>query len=189
MKSLPLPLPFDVHAEPLEEPFDPALLPLIAPGLIEGLQAYMKLQDHRALAFAGVAEGIGRFYHFSGTARRPTAARLAIERCVDLNKLPCLLASVDGFWTIRVPKSRPILGLFMVSNEPTMLDEDRRRIGPIYQQSDWRAMARSKAGGWYPVAGASSESAAVDQALEACAKHDSECHLYAISNFRVADGN
>ena len=189
MKSLPLPLPFDVHAEPLEEPFDPALLPLIAPGLIEGLQAYMKLQDHRALAFAGVAEGIGRFYHFSGTARRPTAARLAIERCVDLNKLPCLLASVDGFWTIRVPKSRPILGLFMVSNEPTMLDEDRRRIGPIYQQGDWRAMARSKAGGWYPVAGASSESAAVEQALEACAKHDSECHLYAISNFRVADGN
>jgi hypothetical protein len=114
---------------------------------------------------------------------------LAIEGCADAFHTPCLVASVDGLWTIRVPKSRPILGLFMLSNEPTMSDKDKQRIGPIYQRGDWRAMARSKTGGWYPVAGASSESAAVEQALEACAKHDSECHIYAISNFRVADGN
>jgi hypothetical protein len=68
-----------------------------------------------------------------------------------------------------------------------MSDEDKQRIGPIYQQNDWRAMARGKSGGWYPVAAAASESAAVEQALEHCAEHDSECHIYAISNFRVAD--
>ena len=61
------------------------------------------------------------------------------------------------------------------------------RIGPIYEQSDWRAMARGKTGGWHPVAGAPSESAAVEQALEICTEHDSECRIYAISNFRVAD--
>jgi hypothetical protein len=68
-----------------------------------------------------------------------------------------------------------------------MSDEDRQRIGPTYQQKDWRALARGKSGGWYAVAGAPSESAAVEQALQRCAEHDGECHLHAISNFLVAD--
>jgi two-component system, OmpR family, response regulator len=187
VKSLPLPLPFDVHDEPLKETFDPAILPLNAPGLMEGLKNYVKSENHRALAFAGITQGIGRFYFFFGAASRLTAARLVVERCVDISQLPCLLASVDGFWTIQVPKSRRIMGLFMLTNEAAMSDEDKQRTGRIYQQRDWRAIARGRAGGWYPVAGAPSETVAVEQALEACARHDSECHIYAISNFRVVD--
>jgi hypothetical protein len=75
----------------------------------------------------------------------------------------------------------------MLTNEAAISGEDKQRIGAVYRQNDWRAMARGKAGGWYPVAGAPSESAAIEQALERCAEHDSECHIHAISNFRVAD--
>jgi hypothetical protein len=189
IKSLPLPLPFDVHGEPLGEAFDPGALPPNIIGPMEGrlLQQYMKQPDHRALAFGGTTQGTVHPYSRINVLLRPTAVRLAIEGCVDAFLLPCLVVSVDGFWTIRVPKSRPIVGLFMLSNEAAMSDEDKQRIGPIYQQNDWRAMARGKTSGWHPVAGAPSESAAIEQALERCAEHDSECHIYAISNFRVTD--
>ena len=183
VKSLPLPLPFDIHDEPLEEAFDAAaLLPDMT-----GQIGYMNRADHRALALQGTPQGMGGFYATFGTALRPTAVRLAIEGCVDIYQSPCLLVSVDGLWTIRVPKSRRIVGLFMLTNEAAISGEDKQRIGAIYRQNDWRAMARGKAGGWYPVAGAPSESAAIEQALERCAEHDIECHIYAISNFRVAD--
>ena len=181
--SLPLPLPFDIHDEPLEEAFDAAaLLPNMT-----GQTGYMNRANHRALALQGTPQGMGGFYAAFGTALRPTAVRLAIEGCVDIYLSPCLLVSVDGLWTIRVPKSRRIVGLFMLTNEAAISGEDKQRIGAVYQQNDWRAMARGKAGGWYPVAGAPSESAAIEQALERCAEHDSECHIHAISNFRVAD--
>jgi DNA-binding response OmpR family regulator len=183
IKSLPLPLPFDVHDEPLEQAFDAAALPLN----MTGQTGYMSRPNHRALALEGTPQGIGGFFSVFGIAFRPPAARMAIEGCVDHYQSPCLLVSVDGFWTIRVPQSRRIVGMFMLTNEAAMSDEDKRRVGPIYQQDDWRAMARGKAGGWYPVAGASTESAAVEQALERCAEHDNECHIYAISNFRVAE--
>ena len=85
-----------------------------------------------------------------------------------------------------MPKSRRIVGVFMLTTKRRYPDEDKQRIGPIYQQNDWRAMARGKM-----AAGIRSRarpgSAAVEQALERCAEHDSECHIYAISNFRVAD--
>jgi two-component system OmpR family response regulator len=183
IKSLPLPLPFDIHDEPLEEAFDAAALPLNMAGQI----GYMNRADHRALALQGTPQGMGGFYAAFGTVLRPTAVRLAIEGCVDTYLSPCLLVSVDGLWTIRVPKSRRIAGVFMLTNEAAISGEDKQRIGAIYRQSDWRAMARGKTGGWYPVAGAPSESAAIEQALERCAEHDSGCHVYAISNFRVAD--
>ena len=191
IKSLPLPLRFDVHGEPLEQAFDPAALPpsMIGPAEALSLQLYMKQRDHRALALEETTQGAAHPFYFFDVLLRSTAVRLVVEGCADASRSPCLVVSVDGFWTIRVPKSRRIVGLFMLTNEAAMSDEDRQRIGPIYQQGDWRAIARGRSGGWYPIAGAPSEQAAVEQALQACAAHDTECHIHAISNFRVADGN
>jgi hypothetical protein len=47
-------------------------------------------------------------------------------------------------------------------------------------------LARGQRGSFHPVADASSEAAAVEAALQACAKVDSNCRLYAIGNFHVA---
>jgi len=187
-KSLALPLPFDIHAEPLEDAFNVAELPLNIPGEADVItKNYVNTRDHRVLALRVTPQVIGRYLAFTNAMVRSSAVRLATERCADFYQSPCLIVSVDGFWTVRVPKSRRILGLFLLTTEAEMSDEDRQRIGPTYQQKDWRALARGKSGGWYAVAGAPSESAAVEQALQRCAEHDGECHLHAISNFLVAD--
>ena len=68
-----------------------------------------------------------------------------------------------------------------------MSDQDKRRIGTIYEQKEWRALVRAKSGNWYAVANAPSEASAVEAALTSCAQNDRDCRLYAIGNFRVAD--
>lgn len=187
-KSLALPLPFDIHAEPLEDAFNVAELPLNIPGQADVItKAYGNKNDHRVLALLVTPQVIGRYLTITGAQLLSSAVRRATEQCADVFYSPCLIVSVDGFWTVRVPKSRRILGLFLLTSEAEMSDEDRQRIGPTYQQKDWRALARGKSGGWYAVGGAPSESAAVEQALHRCAERDSECHLHAISNFLVAD--
>jgi DNA-binding winged helix-turn-helix (wHTH) protein len=187
-KSLALPLPFDIHAEPLEDAFNVAELPLNIPGSADIItKNYVNKKDHRVLALRVTPQVIGRYLAFSGATLLSSAVRRATEQCADFYQLPCLIVSVDGFWTVRVPKTRRILGLFLLTTEAEMSDQDRQRIGPTYQQKDWRALARGKSGGWYAVGGAPSESAAVEQALHRCAERDSECHLHAISNFLVAD--
>ncbi len=187
-KSLALPLPFDIHAEPLQDAFNVAELPLNIPGQADVItKAYVNNRDHRVLALRVTPQVIGRYFTMTNATQLSSAVRLATERCADVFQSPCLIVSVDGFWTVRVPKSRRIRGLFLLTSEAEMSDEDRQRIGPTYQQKDWRALARGKSGGWYPVAGAASESAAVEQALRLCAERDDGCHLHAISNFLVAD--
>jgi len=188
IKSLQLPLPADIHGEPLDESFSAAELPLMKPGQPDTIaQNYMKNPDHRAFALLPAPNGIGRFYNTFNSPVRNTAVRLAVEGCADLNQAPCLVVSVDGFWTIRVPKSHHIVGLFMLTNETGLAEDDRQRIGAVYGQDDWRAIARGKTGRLYPVAGAPSEAAAVERALNACAEHDGECRIYAISNFLIED--
>jgi hypothetical protein len=74
-----------------------------------------------------------------------------------------------------------------VTSEEGMTAQDRQRIGEIYGRKEWRVLARGKSGRWYAVANAPSESNAVDAVLESCARTDTECKLYAIGNFRVAE--
>src|SRR6202043_1687561 len=164
-KSLALPLPFDIHAEPLEDAFNVAELPLNIPGSADIItKNYVNKKDHRVLALRVTPQVIGRYLAFYGAPLRSSAVRFASEQCADFYRSPCLIVSVDGFWTVRVPKTRRILGLFLLTTEAEMSDQDRQRIGPTYQQKDWRALARGKSGGWYAVGGAPSESAAVEQA-------------------------
>ena len=89
--------------------------------------------------------------------------------------------------TIQIPKSRAVMRVFLPSTEDGMSDRDRQRVSEVYQGKEWRALARGKSGGWYPVADAPSEAAAVEAALSQCAKSDTECHLHAIGNFHVSE--
>jgi DNA-binding winged helix-turn-helix (wHTH) protein len=183
-KSLPLPLDVDVHSAPLDTLFVIAELPLLNTANRKLLdQQYTSEPDHKALAIQG-SSGV---FAKSSTANRAEAIRITIERCADYYQIPCLLVSVDGRLTVRIPKSRGIQDTFMLTTATEMSAHDRERIGEIYRQKDWRALAHGKSGGWYPVANASSESAAVEEALASCAGQDTDCTIYAIGNFRVAD--
>jgi DNA-binding winged helix-turn-helix (wHTH) protein len=186
--SLPLPLRFDIRTEPLDQAFTVEDLPSSWASRSEVInKAYMTNPDHRALALSMANQTAGGYFTLSGAPSREPLVRLTNERCADYFVSPCLIVSIDGFWTVRVPKTRRLLGLFMLTNEAAMSEAEKESVGQIYQQADWRALARGKSGRWYPVGAAPSEASAVERALALCAEHDADCSIYAISNFRVAD--
>ena len=187
-KSIPMPLPGDFHDESLGVPLRTVDMPLWNDSTRRTIDSvYVAKDDHRALAMAG-QNGETSFWSADLGATAEGSRRL-VEKCGHLHQVPCLLVSVDGMLTVRIPKSRRVTGLFMVTTEPQMSAADRQRIDEVYRQKEWRALARGKSGGWYPVANALSEDAAVTDALSACSRSDSDCKLYAIGNFRTADGN
>jgi len=182
-EALPLPVPSDLHVEPLDIPLVPDEIPIFSSrGRQDVAERYMKSANPRALAFtAGVA------WFQVQRASREEAVRMAVEHC-SVNLLrPCLILSVDGFLTIQIPKTRRVVRTFLPSTEAEIPELDRERIAQIYQGREWRALARGKKGTWHPVAAAASEAAAIDAAINACSQADGECRLYAIGNFRVAD--
>jgi len=181
----PAPLPADLHPEPL----DIALLPTDS-GIVKGMptaagiEAFLKAKNHKALAVneAGFPSG------FSSNADRADPAeaiRLAVERCADYAKSPCVLVSVDGFLTVRIPRSYGRVRLYTLGGETEMGEADKERIAKIYGGKDWRALAKGGSGRWYAVNAAESETAAADRVVDDCRRAETECELRAIGNFRV----
>jgi hypothetical protein len=118
-------------------------------------------------------------------ASQVEAIRLAVERCSDSSQAPCLLLSVDGFLTVRIPRAYPAQRPYVLAGETEMSEADKQRIGQIYGGKDWRALVKGGSGHWYAVKETESETAAVEQVLEICHKVEPECRLRAIGNFRV----
>jgi DNA-binding winged helix-turn-helix (wHTH) protein len=179
--ALPMAAPEDLRFEPLEAPLVPDDIPLINRERRESVaRMHLAGPDHRALALTR-----GAAWTQNARASRAEAARLALELCAEYAQRPCLLLSVDGLLTIRIPKSRQAARIFLPSTETDMGADDRERVGRIYRGAEWRALAKGK-GSWHAVAAAPSEAAAIEGALKACSQADTDCELYAIGNFRVA---
>jgi DNA-binding winged helix-turn-helix (wHTH) protein len=180
--AIPMPAPEDLRFEPLDAPLVTDEIPLVSRDRQDAIaRTHMKAANHRALA---VTKGVA--WTQAARETRAEASRLALELCAEFAQRPCVLLSVDGMLTIRIPKSRPILRIFLPSVEAEMPVDDRQRIGRVYQGPEWRALAKGN-GSWHAVAAAPSEAAAIDTALNSCSQTDSDCRLYAIGNFRVAE--
>jgi DNA-binding winged helix-turn-helix (wHTH) protein len=181
--AIPMPASEDLRFEPLDVPLATDEIPLVSRDRQDTIaRTHLKASNHRALA---VTKGVA--WTQSGRETRAEASRLALELCAEFAQRPCVLLSVDGLLTIRIPKARQILRVFLPSVETDMPVDDRTRIGRIYQGPEWRALAKGKGGSWHAVAAAPSETAAVESALKSCSQADSDCRLYAIGNFRVAE--
>lgn len=181
--TLPLPAPGDIRLIPLQEPLIVDEIPTLNSTARHEIEAgHMKGANHKALAIT--TRG---YFWVNNLPTRGEPARLAVERCTELTQRPCLLLAVDGFLTMKIPKSRPIVRIFLPSTEADISMADRERISRTYQGDEWRALARGKTGTWHPFAGASSETAAIEGALRLCSQAEDDCRLYAIGNFRVAD--
>jgi DNA-binding winged helix-turn-helix (wHTH) protein len=181
-EALPMPAPADLRFEPLDAPLVPDDIPLVNRERRDAIaRTHMNAPNHRALA---VAKGVA--WTQAARETRAEAVRLAMEACAEYLERPCVLLSVDGQLTIRIPKSRQIIRVFLPSMEADLDPSEKERIGRIYQGREWRALARGKNGTWHAIADAPSEAAAIGSALKTCAQADTECRLYAIGNFRVA---
>lgn len=176
-----LPLAADLHRDPLDVPLQPADVAVVK-GMpnATGINTFLQDKDHKALAIseAGPSSMMDR-------ADPAEAIRLAVERCSDFAKAPCLLVSVDGFLTVRIPRSHGVVRPYTLAGESEMSAADKERIGRIYAGSDWRALAKGGSGRWYAIAAAESETAAVDRVLADCRQAEPQCELRAIGNFRV----
>jgi DNA-binding response OmpR family regulator len=183
-KSLPMPLPADFHADPLATRILPDEVLAWLPSQRPVLNGYLQGRGPKALAIAASDRTLHWASAFDSEA---SVARVIVERCGDAYQTPCLLLAVNEFLTVQLPTSRRIADVFMLATEAEMSEDEKRRVAEVYAQKDWRALARGKSGGWYPVANAPTESAAVEAASALCAQHDRDCRIYAVSNFRVAD--
>ena len=181
--SPPMPLPSDLHVEPLDLPFVAAEFAPLDAETRKGTDGYVRIGEHKGLAVTSTG-------HTWSSYRKTTpaeAARVTVEKCGEAFGTACLLVSIDNKLTVEIPKSRTVTAFFMVTTELGLSDAERAQIDRVYRGKDWRALARGASGGWYPVADADSEAAAIEAALAACAQRDSGCRVYAIGNFRVAD--
>jgi DNA-binding winged helix-turn-helix (wHTH) protein len=182
-EAVPLPANTDLKLEPLQAPLVPNDIPwLNAQQKRDFSERYLTGPKYKAVALT--TRG---FYWTVNSGASSEAVRIVVERCADVNQRPCLLLAVDNHLTIQIPKSRGIARIFLPSHEADLPAPERERIARIYQGQEWRALARGRKGTWHPIAGASSEDAAIAAALKSCAQADEECQLYAIGNFRVGD--
>jgi hypothetical protein len=125
------------------------------------------------------------FSSIVGRADQAEAIRLAVERCVDFAKLPCLLVSVDGLPTVRIPRSHGIVRPYTLAGETEMSESEKESIAKIYSGKDWRALAKGASGRWYAVSAVESEIAAAERVLQDCRASEAECELRALGNFRI----
>ena len=185
---LALPLPADIRsdgsggppvtAEDLNKVWQ-MIWHIAPPQVVAG---YVSGKEHKALAldFTSV-------YWSGGRPTQSEAIRLAIEKCSDRGRAPCLLLSVDGAWSVALPQSRRISSPFTLAGETEMSEPERQRIAQIYAGKDWRALARGRSGRWYAVAEAQTEDAAAEQVMKMCQAAEPECVLHAIGNWRVGE--
>jgi class 3 adenylate cyclase len=178
------PLPADMRFTTLDTPFTPEEIKLLIWASVSGdrFRTYMERPQHKALAIASRTNWLA--YNHSDPGE---AGRLATERCSDRAQTPCLLVSINGLPTQRIPKTYQISGTFTLAAETDMTDADKERIGKIYIGDDWRALARGILPHWYAVNKMPSEEAAVAEVMKNCREVDKICFLHAIGNFRVGD--
>ena len=181
----PMPLAVDLHPEPLDIALTLADISMVK-GMPNpaGIDAFLKAKNHKALAVSETGLSSG-FSSNSDRADPAEAVRLAVERCSDFVKSPCLLVSVDGLLTVRIPRFHGIVRPYTLAGDTEMGEADKERIAKIYGGKDWRALAKGASGRWYAVNAAESETAAADRVMEDCRRTETQCQLRAIGNFRV----
>jgi DNA-binding winged helix-turn-helix (wHTH) protein len=182
-ESLPFPAARDLRTELLDTPLRSADLPTLSEVTRRVIdERFLTVANHKAIAMT-----TGGVNMQTGRQTRDEAIRMTVERCSVIHQRPCMLVSLDGFLTVRIPQTRTVARIFLPSTEPEIPAAERERIAQIYQGRDWRALAHGANGSWHPVANAPSEAAAIEGALKLCAQSHAECRLYAIGNFRVGD--
>jgi adenylate cyclase len=115
------------------------------------------------------------------------AMRRSLERCGYEYSQACMVVAIGDTFVVAVPTVAKVVGFYrpnaLTSVQPDVRDDIARRLANA--NSGWNAVAVGANGQVGIKIGAGSEQAAVDGALEECAKHDRECHIAVIGPFLV----
>jgi class 3 adenylate cyclase len=178
------PIPWIKRDPLIEKPFAGDSIPFSNKARQEQLQkAYGAASKPKALALGPR----GQYAFFQGQSSAEEAARRSLENCGLIAKIACVLLALDDTFVAPLPTRLKTLGFFR-AGENTMIAPDARadvarRIAQA--PAGWSAVAVGEDGKPGLALKASSEQAAVNDALGECVKKDSDCHVIAIGPFLV----
>jgi class 3 adenylate cyclase len=183
-RSPPLPPPPYVPAARPSPPItlDPATVPLVGETARKNLtEHYLKSDRKRALVL-----GPNHFDWWSPSDSEADAVRRNLQICGHLTGRPCVIYAIDEQVVVRTPQRYRVVDIF-TPQALTGLDASQQEAVERYLvANDWRAIAVGRNGRLGIVVGRASESAAADNAIQACAQAGgTECAVSAVGPFLV----
>ncbi len=183
-RSPPLPPPPYVPAARPSPPItlDPATVPLVGETARKNLgEHYLKSDRKRALVL-----GLNHFDWWSPSDSEADAVRRNLQICGHLTGRPCVIYAIDEQVVVRTPQRYRVVDIF-TPQALTNLDASQQDAVERYLvANDWRAIAVGRNGRLGIVVGRASESAAADNAIQACAQAGgTECAVSAVGPFLV----
>jgi hypothetical protein len=176
--------PWIRHDPSTEKPFVAKDLPLIPDSARASFATtYPQVRKPKSIAVSPK----GLFYYMAGTDSVEDATRRSLESCGALSGDACMIVAVDDVFVVPLPTTAKATGFFEAAGNSSIARDARSDVANKLAEapSGWNAVAVGAGG--RPGLGlkASSEANAVREALAACARHDSDCHVIAILPFSV----
>lgn len=168
-----------------EQPFVAKNVPLARDPAKARLEAvYVPARRNKALA---IGPGGGVLFFPIALETTEEAVRRALESCGGIAGVPCMVVAVNDDFVVPIPTTLKVTGFFRATGS-TMISADARedvarRISEA--QSGWNAVAVGAAGRPGLALKATSEQAAINEALADCVKRDSNCQIIGIGPFSV----
>ncbi|MES5484043.1 adenylate/guanylate cyclase domain-containing protein [Bradyrhizobium sp. INPA03-11B] len=135
-----------------------------------------------------IALGPGGHYFFNaGIDSLEESARRNLQACGAVAGVPCTIVVVDDVFVVPIPATLHVTGFLRAADSSVIAPSERADV--VRKLADatagWNAVAVGTQG--RPGLGlkAENEQGAVDAALGACARRDSDCHVIAIGPFTV----
>ena len=178
------PLPWVRRDPSTETPFAVKDIPLLRDPAKARLESvYAPGKKIRSIAISPSGQYI---YNFA-MDNLEESVRRNLEACGALAGAACLLVAIDDVFVVPLPTVLKVTGLFHAANNSSIAPEARddivRRLAAA--SSGWNAVAVGVSGRAGLGLKEGSEQSAINEALGACAKHDSDCHVIAIGPFSV----
>jgi hypothetical protein len=129
----------------------------------------------------------GQFAFYTGGESVEESARRTLETCGALAGTACMIVAIDEVFVVQVPATLKVTGFFHAASNASIAADAREDVAHQLAEasSGWNAVASGTSGHPGLALKAASEQNAVGEALDNCAKHDSDCHVIAIGPFSV----
>jgi hypothetical protein len=176
--------PWIIRDVSIETPFESARVPLVSDRSRTAIETeYAKGRNARALAISAS----GYYSSYTSGISSEESARRALERCGSNAGVACMVVALDDKFIVPIPQSMNAIGFGRPATINAILPELREQVASQLRNatSGWKALAIGASGRIGTVLGASSEQAAVEQALESCGRQDRDCRIAVIGPFLV----
>jgi class 3 adenylate cyclase len=129
----------------------------------------------------------GQFAFYTGSESIEESARRVLETCGALAGAACMIVAIDDAFVVPVPATLKVTGFFHAVGDSSIVADAREDVARQLAEasSGWNAVASGTSGHPGLSLKAASEQNAVSEAMDNCAKHDSDCHVIAIGPFSV----